>query len=645
MKNENRDCKKWSSADTIHAKQKFNEEKISDGCSYFFKVLLGDFSQKLSIPPAFVPKLIQEADLITVLHVPSGRQWVVKLCGTSTGLEFGQGWENFVHDQRLELGDFLVFKYICRSKFKVWIFGKSGCEKNSTVFESEETHYDLQKICPNSIIASAVTRNSAQPTDSHLLIDLVSDEEDKNEVAENQGKVPKSSSSSPCCPPKNPMHCHPSLAGEKRNLEKSSAEIETENRSYLGTYYISRRRPVTEAERNKTLKEAKSFKSDKPFSSVLMMPSHVYHGFWMVESGARMKLIRFILFVLWISSQIRLGDCKCAIYSFGDSLADTGNLLISAPGQLIGRFPYGETLGYPTGRCSDGRLIIDFIAEALGQPWLNPFLRNTADFSGGANFAVAGATALSPSFFKRRRIGALFPQFSLDTQVHWFLHYKKVYCSRFKECDKHFANAMFVMGEIGGNDYNYPFSQGRSIAEVQTFIVPVINKIRKALEILIIEGGAKKILIQNNLPIGCSPSYLSVIDDELDDMGCLKYYNEFSQRSNMILKQMVDALQRKHPDVSIVFADYYNAAISILKDPWSNGLQSPVLQTCCGYGGLYNFSPLRMCGVGVGSCPNPQRYFNWDGIHLTEAAYGKIASKFIDGEFTSPPFYSVFKNC
>ncbi|XP_057828620.2 B3 domain-containing protein Os01g0723500 isoform X2 [Cryptomeria japonica] len=281
MKNENRDCKKWSSADTIHAKQKFNEEKISDGCSYFFKVLLGDFSQKLSIPPAFVPKLIQEADLITVLHVPSGRQWVVKLCGTSTGLEFGQGWENFVHDQRLELGDFLVFKYICRSKFKVWIFGKSGCEKNSTVFESEETHYDLQKICPNSIIASAVTRNSAQPTDSHLLIDLVSDEEDKNEVAENQGKVPKSSSSSPCCPPKNPMHCHPSLAGEKRNLEKSSAEIETENRSYLGTYYISRRRPVTEAERNKTLKEAKSFKSDKPFSSVLMMPSHVYHGFWM----------------------------------------------------------------------------------------------------------------------------------------------------------------------------------------------------------------------------------------------------------------------------------------------------------------------------------------------------------------------------
>ncbi|GLJ38023.1 hypothetical protein SUGI_0774110 [Cryptomeria japonica] len=358
-----------------------------------------------------------------------------------------------------------------------------------------------------------------------------------------------------------------------------------------------------------------------------------------------MKFSRFLLFFLLISFRIQLGDCKCAIYSFGDSLADTGNLLISSPARLIGRFPYGETLGYPTGRCSDGRLIIDFIAEALGQPWLNPYLRRSANFSSGANFAVAGGTALDPSFFQRRGIGGLSTQFSLDTQISWFLQHRNVYCSYDQECDKHFANAMFVMGEIGGNDYNYPFSQGRSIAEVQSFIIPVISKIQGALRTLITQGGAKKILIQNNLPIGCSPSYLSVREGELDDMGCLKEYNDLAQRSNMVLKQMVEELQTQHPNISIVFADYYNAAISILKDPLSNGLRPEVLQTCCGYGGFYNYSPLSMCGLGVGSCPDPQTYFNWDGVHLTEAAYRKIASKFIDGEFTSPPFNSVFKNC
>lgn len=40
-------------------------------------------------------------------------------------------------------------------------------------------------------------------------------------------------------------------------------------------------------------------------------------------------------------------------------------------------------------------------AEALGLPFVPPYLsgRSAEDFAGGANFAVAGATALSPDFF------------------------------------------------------------------------------------------------------------------------------------------------------------------------------------------------------------------------------------------------------
>ncbi|KAL6562077.1 hypothetical protein OROGR_003084 [Orobanche gracilis] len=53
-----------------------------------------------------------------------------------------------------------------------------------------------------------------------------------------------------------------------------------------------------------------------------------------------------------------------SIFSFGDSLTDTRNLLLSGALQfpVIGKLPYGQTLfHHATGRCSDGRLIIDFI--------------------------------------------------------------------------------------------------------------------------------------------------------------------------------------------------------------------------------------------------------------------------------------------
>jgi hypothetical protein len=53
-----------------------------------------------------------------------------------------------------------------------------------------------------------------------------------------------------------------------------------------------------------------------------------------------------------------------AIFNFGDSLVDAGNLCVDGiPAYLAtARLPYGMNFfGYPTGRCSDGRLVIDYI--------------------------------------------------------------------------------------------------------------------------------------------------------------------------------------------------------------------------------------------------------------------------------------------
>lgn len=60
----------------------------------------------------------------------------------------------------------------------------------------------------------------------------------------------------------------------------------------------------------------------------------------------------------------RGGSKSCgfpAIYNFGDSNSDTGGR-VSAFGQDPS--PYGETFfGMPSGRLSDGRLVIDFIGK------------------------------------------------------------------------------------------------------------------------------------------------------------------------------------------------------------------------------------------------------------------------------------------
>jgi hypothetical protein len=60
------------------------------------------------------------------------------------------------------------------------------------------------------------------------------------------------------------------------------------------------------------------------------------------------------------------GYCYTRMFSFGDSITDTGNQVSFFPTAPAARPPYGETFfGHPTGRYSDGRLVVDFLGRVI----------------------------------------------------------------------------------------------------------------------------------------------------------------------------------------------------------------------------------------------------------------------------------------
>ncbi|VAH02689.1 unnamed protein product [Triticum turgidum subsp. durum] len=134
------------------------------------------------------------------------------------------------------------------------------------------------------------------------------------------------------------------------------------------------------------------------------------------------------------------------LFNFGDSNSDTGG--VAAAGGIHIMPPEGRTyFRRPTGRLSDGRVIIDFICASLKTHELNPYLKAVgSDYSNGVNFAMAGSTVshgVSP--------------YSLNVQVDQFVYFKRRSLELIElglkgpVSKEGFENALYMM-DIGHND-------------------------------------------------------------------------------------------------------------------------------------------------------------------------------------------------
>ncbi|KAL1810700.1 hypothetical protein ACET3Z_020765 [Daucus carota] len=315
------------------------------------------------------------------------------------------------------------------------------------------------------------------------------------------------------------------------------------------------------------------------------------------------------------------------IYQFGASKSDTGNRRIENPLDTCNMHPYGQSfLKEPTGRCSDGLLMIDYIASAAGIPFLNPYLNFKANFSHGVNFAVGGSTAL-PVKKNATNSGT---RSSLQVQINWMYNFFGSLCN---SCSPgNHKKTLFIVGESGNNDYTSALFQGKSVEEIKHKLMPqVVQSIMHAV-IKVMSAGAVRIIVPGQFPLGCFPIYLTAFPSNsttaYDKHKCLTALNDLAEAHNNYLQQAIRTLKTQNPKTKIVYGDYYNAFEWLLNNAQHLGLDAEsTLKACCGIGGRYNLNSTQRCGSpSVPVCPDPDRHISWDGIHLTQKANRLIAT-------------------
>ncbi|KAF3648289.1 GDSL esterase/lipase [Capsicum annuum] len=346
-------------------------------------------------------------------------------------------------------------------------------------------------------------------------------------------------------------------------------------------------------------------------------------------------------------------ECKkCAfkaIFNFGDSNTDTGGFWAAFPAQAP---PHGMTyFKKPVGRATDGRVVVDFLAQAFNLPFLSPYLKSIgSDYKYGVNFATLASTVRLPqtSLF----VTGVSP-FSLEIQLRQMQEFK----AKVDELPRKgktnlpspniFGKSLYTF-YIGQNDFTGNLAR-LGISGVKEFLPQVVSLISSTIKEIYALGG-RTFWVLNLAPIGCYPAFLVELPhntSDIDQFGCMISYNNAVVDYNNMLKAALAQTRKKLADANVVYVDTHAVLLELFQHPTSHGLKYGT-KSCCGYGdGAYNFNQQVFCGntkqvngknVTAKACEDPQNYVSWDGIHATDAANKVTAYAILNGSYFDPPF-------
>ncbi|RCV42016.1 hypothetical protein SETIT_9G181100v2 [Setaria italica] len=310
-----------------------------------------------------------------------------------------------------------------------------------------------------------------------------------------------------------------------------------------------------------------------------------------------------------------------AIYVFGDSLADVGNNN-HLPTLLRADFPHNG-IDYPgrkaTGRFSNGKNSVDFLADSLGLASPPPYLalsRSNANYANGVNFASGGA-GVSNATNKGQCI-------SFDKQIDYFSSVNASLAQSLGQAQTtaHLAKSLFAI-TIGSNDIiHYAKSSSAAAGNNQPFVDALIQTLTGQLQRLY-DLGARKLVFLGTGPVGCCPSLreLSAAKD------CSAVANDASVRYNAAAASLLGGMVARHPDMRYALFDSSAALLPFINTPAAYGF-AEAKAACCGLGDMnakIGCTPLSFY------CANRTSHVFWDFYHPTEATARKLSSTAFDG--------------
>ncbi|XP_043710878.1 GDSL esterase/lipase At1g54790-like [Telopea speciosissima] len=338
-----------------------------------------------------------------------------------------------------------------------------------------------------------------------------------------------------------------------------------------------------------------------------------------------------------------------AIFNFGDSNSDTGGLAAGLAFHVDS--PNGQTYFLkPAGRLCDGRLIVDFLMEAMDLPFLNPYLDSVGlpSFLRGCNFATGGSTILAAN-------AASISPFSFRIQVAQFLHFKARVLEllakgenfdKFLPQEDYFKQGLYMF-DIGQNDLDGAFSSS-SEDQVLALIPTILSEFETGIKKLY-DQGARWFWIHNIGPLGCLPRIIATFGKDpskFDENGCVDSHNQVAKIFNLQLQALCKKLQGQFADANVTYVDIFSIKHNLISNFSEYGFEHSIT-ACCGYGGPpLNYDSRILCGqtrnlngstVTVRPCNDTTEYVNWDGNHYTEAANLHVSSQILTGKYMDPP--------
>ncbi|CAH8392674.1 unnamed protein product [Eruca vesicaria subsp. sativa] len=282
------------------------------------------------------------------------------------------------------------------------------------------------------------------------------------------------------------------------------------------------------------------------------------------------------------------------LFIFGDGLYDAGNKQFVSTNRVDASFPpYGITLGEATGRWSDGLVVPDYLASFMGIPRISPILSVAADFSHGANFAIADATVL----------GSPQDTLTLSQQVIKFTENKNKWSAQAR------SEAVYLF-YIGSDDYLKYVKNNPNPSDVQKqdFVDQVITAVEAELKVIYGSGG-RKFAFQNLAPLGCLPAVKQANGNVQD---CVRLPSEMAALHNKKLLQLLVELSRQLSGFQYSFYDFYSSIQNRVIKPKTYTFETG-MAACCGIGSVNGTS----CSIN-NVCAKPEDYLFFDGKHLTQ---------------------------